>query len=109
MTCGAQASVTRAMRIRSGGLRHALAGRGALALPASALRRAISSGQWRISIDPVEVLDQRGAAFDPVAVVVVLDAVERRGYSAVWMWPQTTPSTLRAAAARATSFLVACR
>ncbi len=51
---------------------------------------------------PVEMLDQRGAAFDPVAVVPVFDAVEQAEFGGVDV-AADTPSTPRGAAARATT------
>src|SRR6478736_5395660 len=74
LTCGSQASVTRAMRTASG--RRPERERG----PLGGAGLGLAAGDLLVPVEdlhpPVEVLDQRSAAFDPVAVVVIDDAFE---------------------------------
>ena len=71
---------------------------GLLVCPGSRRRYCVrrASCQRTSSIRPVEVLDDRGAAVDPVAAVEVGDAVDL-ACAAAWMWPQITPSAPRLA------------
>ena len=75
LICGRQASVTMAMRNRV----YSAASCAGVRRGSTDWRRACSSAQCDDSQPAVEILDQRRAALDPVAVVAVEHAVDGRG------------------------------